>query len=201
MSVSLILGDDDNFPVVNNVQLTTAASLEEVLNAWENPAMAGSHPDTTGEFSGTADNSWPSLIPGLSGDTYTYGNDTLGYAFEVTGDLYYYFNSFITPGGAGQTSDTHVVFGEIETITISTSTADIDGTSLFTFDFTGDEIASALSEGDDGDVFEIIYGLMNGSTDALQTVLSTDYGVDLTDSVADLVAASPLAESELLLAA
>ncbi|RKF17556.1 hypothetical protein D6851_16520 [Altericroceibacterium spongiae] len=196
MSVSLILGDDDNF----TNPLSVADSLEDVLNAWENPAMAGSHPDTTGEFSGTADNSWSSLIPDLSGDAYTYGNDTLGYAFEVTGDLYYFFNDIITPGGAGQTTDTHVVFGEIETITISTSMADIDGSALFTFDFTGDEITSALSEGQNGDIFEIIDDLMNGSTDTLQTVLSTDYGVNLADSVADLVAASPLSE-ELLLAA
>ena len=193
MTVSIILEDVNNFPGI----LTASSSLGTVLDAVEEAGMAGSHPDTTGDFTGTIT---ASNVYGVAnyGSTYTYGNETLGYAVEITGNIFYY-NLWVDGVISGATN--HTVYGEITGITISNSLADFDDDALLSFTFSPGDLTSDLLDGQNTDVHNIIWDLMNGSTDALQSVLVNYYNIDLTDSVADLVANSPFSEEVLLLAA
>lgn len=180
--------------------VSSSDSLSDILNEWAS-AFTGSHTNITGTFGGTADNSWYSYfgVP-LSGETYSYGSDADGYKFVATGDLYYYFNSTVTPASPASPDD-HTVFGELDSISLY---ADADGDNLaddlfLTINFDT-PITSAITEGQDGEVFQIIWGLMNGDATELLSEL-TAQSVDVSDSFADLTGSSALAESELLLAA
>lgn len=189
-------GPAANFPGATSVNDT----LEDVLLEFEDAGMAGSHPDTTGSFAGSPANAW---TPGLAGSSYTYGNATLDYGFQVTGDLYYYFNSVVTPGGAGSGAPDHTLFGRIDEITLYTDSdndGQFDDNPFLTIDFDSTPINGSLAAGND--VHNVVWNLMQGSTSGLEAEL-IERGIDLTDTVADLVAGSPwaLAESELLLAA
>ena len=185
-----------------NLYLTvdSSDSLSDILTDWTT-YFTGSHTNIPGSFSGTADNSWYTYYgAALSGSTYTYGSDADGYKFVAEGDFYYYFNSTVTPASPAS-PDNHTLFGELDSISLYTD-ADGDGSAddlFLTINFDT-AITSAITEGQDGDVFEIIYGLMQGDASALLAEL-TAQGVDVSDSFADLTGSSSSSASELLLAA
>lgn len=197
MSVTITY-DESNFPGTYDED----DRLCDILEYWGG-LFTGSHPDITGEFSGTADNSWPSLFgTPISGSAYTYGSDADGYKFVAEGDLYYYFNGSVTPVSPTPPDD-HTLFGEITKISLYTD-SDNDGQAddlFLTFDFSGDcVIEGDVQDGHANDVHQVIDDLMSGDVDALMDALE-DCGIDPCDTVADLTGESLAAESELLLAA
>lgn len=183
-----------------NLTVDSSYSLSDILNDWTS-YFTGSHTNIPGTFAGTAASSWYTYYgAALSGTSYTYGSDADGYKFVATGDLYYYFNSTVTPASPASPDD-HTLFGELDSISLYTD-ADGDGAAddlFLTINFDT-PITSAITEGQDGDIFQIIYGLMQGDATELLAEL-TAQGVDVSDSFADLTGSSLLAESELLLAA
>lgn len=198
MTATIPFYDEDVFPG----GLDVSDTLRDVLYEWQNNGLAGSHPANTGGF-----------FPGpFSGTSYSYGDATLGYSFQVTGDLNYYFAGVSEPTVPGATN--HTLYGEIDTITIGAGLDDVTGevtTPLFTFTFD-DPLEGDLLDGRTNVVHDVIWGLMNGSvtgaTDSLGTISPggliaalEDNGLDVDLSVADLTGSSFLAESELLLAA
>ncbi|MFT4053738.1 MAG: heme acquisition protein HasA [Novosphingobium sp.] len=195
MSVTFT-ADEDNLPL----GYVLSDSLSDVLNEWTS-YFTGSHTNITGTFSGTADNSWPTLFgTPISGSSYSFGSDADGFKFVATGDLYYYFNATYTPASPTP-PDTHTLFGTLDSIALYTD-ADNDGLAddlFLTIDFsTG--ITGALADGHDNAIHEAIYGLMEGDATELLTLLG-EQGIDVTDSLAELTGSSLAAESELLLAA
>lgn len=206
MVATITFYDEDNFPFEGLVQTTVDDTLRDILYAWQDNGLAGSHPVTTGGFSGSVP---PGGTAGFSGTSYTYGDGTTGISFEVTGQLYYYFSP-LTGTVPGATN--HTLYGSIDTITIGAG-LDASGVTTEAITFTFDDpIVGALAEGRTNDVHDVIWGLMNGSvtgaTDSLGTISTgglidrlEDNGIDVDDVFADIVGLSPFAESELLLAA
>lgn len=137
-------------------------TLSDVLTAWKNNGVSGTHPVNTGGFFG--DNGLPS---GLSGTTYGYTTNN-GYAFSVYGDLSYDIS-------------THILGGDITSISFGGGLAaggKVNNPFLtITFD---PEITN------DTTVHNVVWGLMNADISALVSVLENDYGVDLTDTIAEL---------------
>jgi len=207
MSSVCITYDEDNFPFDGLVQTTVNDSLRDILYAWQDFGLAGSHPVTTGGFSGSV----PGGNPSFSGTQYTYSIDSAGTSFHVTGELYYYFSGVSGPNVPGAVN--HTLYGRIDTITIGAGT-DSGGVTdqAITFDFTCDPIDGELLDGRTNDVHDTIWGLMNGSvtgaTDGLLTVSTgglidrlEDRGIDVDDVFADIVGEPCGCGSELLLAA
>lgn len=168
------------------------SSLADVLYNWASEGVPGTHPTNTGGFYENGE------AVRFNGDTYAFTTGS-GYAFSATGELSYYFPPLSGPAVTGATS--HTLYGTLESISFGGG-LNSDGTVndpflTITFD---DPIVSALLEGYGGDVHSIVYGLMSASVDELLTVLGTDYGVDVTNSLVTLGSAS-LTESDLALAA
>jgi hypothetical protein len=182
--------------------LTLNDQLDVVLSDWTS-LYTGSHPDNVGFFSNPSGVSNPAWNDAFSGTSYTYGSDAEGYKFVVTGDLYYYFSQAVTPTTpAGP--DAHTLFGTANTLNLYTD-SDADGLAddlFLSLDFTGDGgLVGDLSDGHDNPLHVAIYGLMQGNSAGLESVLGTEFGVDVTDTLAELTGSALLAESELLLAA
>ncbi|RIA46207.1 heme acquisition protein HasA [Hephaestia caeni] len=208
MSSVCITYDDANFPLDDFfVQTTVNNTLREILYAWQDNGLAGSHPITTGGFSGSV----PGGNPTFSGTQYTYSIGGSGTSFHVTGELYYYFAGVSQPAVPGATD--HTLYGRIDSITIGAGT-DSGGVTdqAITFDFSCDPIYGALLDGRTNDVHDAIWGLMNGSvtgaTDGLLTVSTgglidrlEDRDIDVDDVFATIVGAPCGCDSELLLAA
>ncbi|MFT3966181.1 MAG: heme acquisition protein HasA [Sphingobium sp.] len=197
MSVT-ITAEEANIPFPHDID----SALSDVLVDW-GASLGTSHPTTTGTFSGTAANSWPTLFgTALSGTSYSYG-DGVDYQFVVEGDLYYYFNETYTPSGLSPTPEQHTVFGYATSLSLYTD-ADADGVAddlWLTIDFSGvDLLDGALSEGHAGELHQVIAGLQEGDPTALLAALDAR-GIDGSDSIANLIGTSLAAESELLLAA
>ncbi len=170
-------------------------SLLSVLEAWEQSGLAGTHPTNPGGFfGGTA----------FSGTSYAFNDSSLGYSFEVE-------------AASGSTLNydfgTHTLYGSIAQITIGAGLDTSGNVTTPIFEFTFDAaLTGTLAQGRTNDVHDTIWGLMNGSvtgaTDSIGTISTgglvdrlVDGGIDVNDSVADIVGASFASESELLLAA
>ena len=190
--------NENNLPGTHDLD----SQLDAVLSTWTG-LYTGSHPDNVGFFSNPGGVSNPSWNDSFSGTSYTYGSDAEGYKFVVTGDLYYYFSQAVTPTTpAGP--DAHTLFGTANTLELFYD-SDNDGAAddlFLTLDFTGDGgLVGDLYDGHDNPLHVAIYGLMQGDPAGLESVLGTEFGVDVTDTLAELTGSSLLAESELLLAA
>ncbi|MEK1943439.1 MAG: heme acquisition protein HasA [Pseudomonas sp.] len=137
------------------------------------------------------------FYPGsLSGTQYALSSPNSDAGFIAGGSLTY---SLFSPPA-------HTVYGSLDSISLGTDVA--ENTSGFYFapgdqevSFNGLGLSSALSEGHDGVVHEVIYGLMSGDATALDSALDTilaAYGVDTDDTfdvVAAALAAGPLSVS------
>ncbi|WP_336963771.1 heme acquisition protein HasA [Sphingobium aquiterrae] len=206
MTVTISFYDEDNFPLDDTfVQTTVDNTNREILYAWQDNGLSGSHPTTTGLF---YTNGSPS---GLSGDTFVYSISGQNSSVQVTGNLTYHFGAAGAPA-----AETHILYGSIDSITIgagSDSGGNITSPAItYTFDTP---IVGTLAEGRANDVHDVIWGLMNGSvtgaSDSIGTVSQgglinalEENGLDVDvpfDSVADVVGLSAFSESELLLAA
>lgn len=134
------------------------------------------------------------FYPGsLSGTQYALSSPNSDAGFIAGGSLSY---SLFSPPA-------HTVYGSLDSISLGT---DVDENASGFFFAPGDEevsfdglgLSSLLSEGHDGVVHEIIYGLMSGDATALDTALDgllAAYGVDTDDTfdaVAAALAAGPL---------
>lgn len=200
MTASISQYDEDYFP-----SFTSADDLlRDVLLEFQNSGVAGEHtgvPNEGGFFGGDS----------FNGSAYGYTSATVdGYAFLATGDLHYYFPPFNGSVGDGPTS--HTLWGTLESITLGAGIS--NGTVVNPFiTFTFDQpLVGDIADGRANVVHDIIWGLMNGSvsgaSDSLGTISQGGLiaaleanGLDVDVSVADLVGASTLSDSELLLAA
>ncbi|MFP6847647.1 MAG: heme acquisition protein HasA [Pseudomonas sp.] len=128
------------------------------------------------------------FYPGsLSGTQYALSSPNSDAGFIAGGSLTY--SLFADPA--------HTVYGSLDSISLGTDVA--ENASGFYFapgfeevSFDGLGLSSLLSEGHDGVVHEVIYGLMSGDATALDTALDgilAAYGVD-TDDTFDVVAAA-----------
>lgn len=139
-------------------------SLEDVLNAWADNGIPGTHANPNINTGGFFNNGAPS---GLSGDTYAFTTGS-GYAFSVYGSMSYNIG-------------THVLSGDIQSITFGGS-LDVGGEVYNPF-LT---ICFDPQITDDTTVHNIVWGLMNANVQPLLDVLANDYNVDLTDTIASL---------------
>jgi heme acquisition protein HasA len=203
MTATITDWDEDNFPVDDDlIQTTVDNTIREILYAWQDNGLSGSHPNlATGVF---YTNGVPS---GLSGDTFVYSIGGQNSSVTVTGNLTYQF----TPGVPA--SETHILYGSISSVTIGAGT-DAGGnitSPAVTFSFST-PIVGTEAEGRGNDVHDVVWGLMNGSVDGATDSIGTptqgglihaleENGLDVDQVFADAVGLSPLSESELLLAA
>ncbi len=161
---------------------SSTSTLEDVLYNWSADGIPGTHPSNTGGFYTGG------VASGFSGDTYAFTTGS-GYAFSVTGELSYYFPPISGSTVPGATP--HTLYGTLESISFGGGlNADGSVDSPFLTISFDDPITSALLEGHAGDVHTLINDLMGASVDQLLSVLETDYGVDIGDTLADLGSAS-----------
>ncbi|MCE8037393.1 MULTISPECIES: heme acquisition protein HasA [unclassified Halomonas] len=140
------------------------STLYDALIEFQQSGLEGSHPANTGGFNGG---------DMFNGTSYSYYDADLGFAFQATGQLSYYFPPLNGSPGDGPTS--HTLWGEIDTITLGVGLNEnsgevIDQWITFTFDtpITGD-----VSEGRENDVHDVIWGLMNGSVEGADDSIGT----------------------------
>ncbi|MGI9377324.1 MAG: heme acquisition protein HasA [Tsuneonella suprasediminis] len=188
MTATISFYDEDEFPGSYDL----CDSLNDVLQAWDSSGLAGTHPTNTGGFYGGTV---------FSGTSYSFVSSSGNYSFQAT-------------SASGTTLDydfaTHTLHGTLETITIGAG-LDSSGnvtTPILTFTFD-DPLEGDLSDGRENVVHDVIWGLMNASVDGADSSSSVsqggliaaleDNGIDVSDSVADIVGVS--CSEELLLAA
>ncbi len=167
-------------------------SLKEVLEAWADEGVPGTHPGNTGGF---FTNDMPS---GFSGDTYgfTTGN---GYAISVYGSITYDF-------------PTHVLSGTVDAISFGGG-LDLVGNVVdpfLTINFD-DPLVSAIGDTGQYSVHDVIWGLMNSSLEGypsglhgtpgyggLFAVLEDIYGIDIENTAIEDLPNAVACDSELL---
>lgn len=143
--------DVDNLPPGT----TDDSSIKEILDAYDSAVEQGSHSAIYGTFGGGG---------AFDGTSYTYYDPSTGYSFEVDGNLNYYFPPL--NGSEGQGPQEHTLWGELDSVTLGSgeTSGNKVANPFITFDFepgiTGD-----VSEGRSNDVHDVIWGLMNGSTE------------------------------------
>ncbi|ANF58972.1 heme acquisition protein HasA [Halotalea alkalilenta] len=198
MAASISSYDENWFPDGTGLN----DSLYDVLIAFQNNGLEGSHPNNTGGFYGGGS---------FSGTSYSYVDASLGFAFQATGDLNYYFPPLNGNVGDGPTS--HTLWGSIDSITLggglNSDGSVADAFITFTFD---EAITGDVSEGRTNDVHDVIWGLMNGSVVGADDSIGTgtngglvqaliDNGLDVDASIASLVGTASATDADLALAA
>lgn len=202
MGVYISQYDEAMFPFSVSVD----DSLREVLEAFVDSNVARPDADVLyeGRFEGA--NS------AFHGTKYVFDSVRVeGYAFQVAGDLHYYYPPFNGEAGDGPTPET--VWGTLDSITLGASIDSggdvVDPFVTFTFD---DPLYGDLVDGRANVVHDIIWGLVNGSltgaSDSLGTIsqgglLATlqSNGLDVDQMFADLVGIPIFTDIDLALAA
>ncbi|VGO10056.1 hypothetical protein AMB3_2456 [plant metagenome] len=194
--------DEDFFP-----DFTSADDdLRTVLTEFQNNGVQGEHtsaPNYGGFFGGDT----------FNGTSYGYTSTLVdGFAFLATGSLSYYFPPLNGSVGDGPVS--HTLHGSITSITLGAGVSDtgVVDKPFLTFNFDT-PLVGDIADGRTNVVHDVIWGLMNGSvsgaSDSLGTVSNGGLlaalqanGLTLDGvSIADLVGASALSETEVALAA
>lgn len=164
-------------------------SVAQYLSAWATGfATAGHGSSNTGGFSNGS----------LSGDQYaTHGANGSDYAFIADSDtsngLHYVFNPLL----AASDNKNHFLWGELDNVELGTGLSGGGGSDFsltdFKVAFNGLDLSAASDAGRVGnEVQGVIYGLMQGNTAALATVLTEllgEIGEDLNSSFDDIAAA------------
>ncbi|MGO4801237.1 heme acquisition protein HasA [Pseudomonas sp. W22_MBD1_FP4] len=164
-------------------------TVSEYLSAWAlgfNTAGHGS--SNTGGFSNGS----------LAGDQYaTHGANSSDYAFIADSDtsngLHYVFNPLL-PASSNQN---HFLWGELDNVQLGTGLGGGSGSDFsltdFKVAFNGLDLSAASDAGRVGnEVQSVIYGLMQGNTSALETVLADLLGAigeDLNSTFDEISAA------------
>lgn len=133
------------------------------------------------------------FYPGyLSGTQYAIGSTESAAGLIVDGSLAY--SLFVSPS--------HTMYGTIDSIQLGTGLSATGPYTLesveVTFEGLSDYLVSALSEGHEGIVHQIIYGLMSGDASALESALDTilaDYGVSTANTFDEVAAALSAADT------
>ena len=129
-----------------------SSSLRDVLEAFQDEGLEGSHPNNPGGFFGDSDADY-------GGERYAYSDSSLGYAFSAHGDLVYDFA-------------THTLEGSLSKIELGGglgANGYVDDPFLV-FEFATDIEGDASTDGRDNLVHDIIWGLMNGSVNGYYDV-------------------------------
>ncbi|QXH46253.1 heme acquisition protein HasA [Pseudomonas xanthosomatis] len=166
------------------------ATVDSYLAFWSNGFKTADHGEgNTGGFSnGTFD-----------GDQYATRGASSSYAFIADSDtsngLHYVFN----PTLPASSTQNHYLWGELDNVSLGQTLGGGSGSdytlSNFVVTFGGLDLSSALGDGrvaGANDVHDVIYGLMQGNTSALESVLDNllaDYGVSTDNTFADISAA------------
>lgn len=164
-------------------------TVNEYLSAWAlGFATAGHGSSNTGGFSNGS----------LSGDQYaTHGANSSDYAFIADSDtsngLHYVFNPTL-PASSNQN---HFLWGELDNVQLGTGLGGGGGNDFsltdFKVAFNGLDLSAASDAGRVGnEVQSVIYGLMQGNTSALETVLTDllgSIGEGLNSTFDDIAAA------------
>lgn len=164
-----------------------SSTIDDYLAFWTTGfATAGHGESNTGGFSNGM----------FSGDQYaTHGANGSDYAFIADSDtsLNYVFNPLL-PASSNQN---HYLYGQLDNVSLGEVLGGGAGSdftlSNYVVTFSGLDLSAAFGAGRAGnEVHETIYGLMQGNTDALESVLDdlfAAYGVSTDDSF-DVVAAA-----------
>ena len=199
MAASISSYDEDWFPAADSAD----DSLYDVLIDFQVEGLEGVYSDVLyGLFHGG---------DVFNGTSYSFADPSLGYAFQATGDLHYYFPPLNGEVGDGPTANT--LWGSIDSITLGFELND-DGSVYGDFiTFTFDQpLTGALSEGRGNDVHDIIWGLINGLVVGADDSLGSgtnggllqaliDNGLDVDASIASLVGTASTTDADLALAA
>lgn len=157
-------------------------SLSDYLSDWAlGFATAGHGTGNTGGFSNGT----------FSGDQYsTHGANNSDYAFiadsNTSNGLHYVFNPLL-PASSNQN---HYLWGNLDNVELGTGLTGGNGSdfdlSAYKVAFNGLDLFAAEGAGRTGnEVQSVIYGLMQGNTAALETVLNNlldDYGLSTADT-------------------
>ncbi|HCT07355.1 MULTISPECIES: heme acquisition protein HasA [unclassified Pseudomonas] len=157
-------------------------SLSDYLSDWAlGFATAGHGTGNTGGFSNGT----------FSGDQYsTHGANNSDYAFiadsNTSNGLHYVFNPLL-PASSNQN---HYLWGNLDNVELGTGLTGGNGSdfdlSAYKVAFNGLDLFAAEGAGRTGnEVQSVIYGLMQGNTTALETVLNNlldDYGLSTADT-------------------
>lgn len=159
-----------------------SVSVSQYLSAWATGfATAGHGTGNTGGFSNGS----------LSGDQYsTHGGNGSEYAFiadsNTSNGLHYVFNPSLPAGN----NLNHYLWGNLDNVQLGTGLGGGSGSDFtlndFKVAFNGLDLSAAEGAGRAGnDVQSVIYGLMQGNTSALETVLNNlldDFGLSTADT-------------------
>lgn len=163
-------------------------TVDEYLSEWATGFSSAGHGGTnTGGFN-------TGLFGGSQYATYGTGSD---YAFIADSDaangLHYVFNPTL-PAGSNQN---HYLYGSLDNVSLGYDLAGGSGTDFSLANdvvtFSGLDLDSVLGAGRTGnEVHQVIFGLMQGNTSALEGVLDSllaTYNVSTDNTFADITAA------------
>lgn len=164
-------------------------TIDQYLSEWATGFVTAGHGSSnTGGFNtGTYDGS----------EYATHGGNGSDYAFVAGSDTANGLHYVFTPGVPASSNFNHYLWGSLDDVSLGYTLGGGQG-SDFTLDqdvvsFSGLDLDSVLGAGRTGnEVHQVIYGLMQGNTTALEGVLDNllaSYGVSTDNTFADISAA------------
>lgn len=165
-------------------------TVDSYLNFWSTGFKTADHgAGNTGGFSNGT----------FSGDQYATSGSNSSYAFIADSDTSNGLNYVFNPVLPASSTQNHYLWGELDNVSLGQQLGGGGGSdytlSNFVVTFQGLDLSSALGAGrveGANDVHDVIYGLMQGNTSALESVLDSllaDYGVSTDNTFADISAA------------
>ncbi|MFK3774051.1 MULTISPECIES: heme acquisition protein HasA [Pseudomonas] len=175
---------------VNYAATFANVSVDSYLAFWSTSFKTADHGSSnTGGFSNGT----------FSGDQYAISGSGSSYAFIADSDTSNGLNYVFNPALPASSTQNHYLWGELDNVSLGQQLGGGGGSdyslSNFVVTFGGLDLSSALGDGrvaGANDVHDVIYGLMQGNTSALESVLDNllaDYGVSTNNTFADISAA------------
>lgn len=175
---------------VNYAPAFANATVDSYLAFWTNGFQTADHgAGNTGGFSNGT----------FSGDQYATSGSNSSYAFIADSDTSNGLNYVFNPMLPASSTQNHYLWGELDNVSLGQTLGGGAGSdytlSNFVVTFEGLDLSAAQGAGrvpGANDVHDVIYGLMQGNTSALESVLDdllAGYGVSTNNTFADISAA------------